>query len=103
MATSRISVNIDDDIKQKAQRILSEMGLDMTTAIDSFLRSLVRDKRLPSEIHIERTFQEAAYNEYINGELDKSMQEAMDPNTIWLTHEEMVASIDNRCKVRKSV
>ena len=103
MATTKISVNIDEDIRQKAQRILNEMGLDMTTAIDSFLRSLVREKRFPCEIHIGYTFQEAAYREYINEELDKSMQEAMDPNTNWLSHEEMVARMDYRRKVRKNV
>ena len=103
MATSRISINIDEDVKRNAQQILSEMGLDMTTAINSFLRSLVREKRFPCEIHMEPIFCEAACNEYISKELDKSLQEAMDPNTKWLSHEEIVARIDCRNKIRNNV
>jgi len=50
MATStmsRISVNIDEEIKLGAQKILNEIGLDLTAAIDSFLRTIVREERIP--------------------------------------------------------
>jgi addiction module RelB/DinJ family antitoxin len=37
MPTARISVNVDEKVKQNAQRILSDKGMDLTTAIDLFL------------------------------------------------------------------
>ena len=104
MATTvRVSVNIDEDIKQKAQRIFGEMGLDMTTAIDSFLRTVVREERIPYTIRTERAYQEAAHREYINVELDKSMLEAADPNTKWLSHEEMMSRMNERREARNHV
>ena len=91
--TARVSVNIDEDIKQKAQRIFGEMGLDMTTAIDSFLRTVVREERIPYAIRTERAYNEAVHWEYINAELDKSMLEAADPNVKRLSHADVMANL----------
>ena len=101
--TSRVSVNIDENIKQSAQRIFGEMGLDMTTAIDSFLRTVVREERIPYDIRTERAYREATHREYINRELDKSMVEAADPNTKWLSHDEIVAKMNERREARSRV
>ena len=99
--TARVSVNIDEDIKQQAQRIFGEMGLDMTTAINSFLRTVVREERIPYDIRTERAYRDAG--EYINAELDKSMLEAADPNTKWLPHGEMMNRINERREARSRV
>ena len=102
IATTRVSVNIDEDIKKKAQQIFSEMGLDMTTAIDSFLRTVVREERIPYDIRTERAYRRevAAHEAYINSELDKAMAEAADPNTKWLSHDEITTNIRKRREAR---
>ena len=102
MATTTISFSIDDDIKQNAQSILNEMGLDLTTVINSFLKSLVQERRLPFKMRMEHSFRNDACTDYINSELDKSMQEATDPGTKWLTHDEVVDRMEYRRKVRTS-
>ena len=101
--TARVSVNIDENIKQSAQRIFNEMGLDMTTAIDSFLRTVVREERIPYDIRTERAYRMAAHQEYINAELDKSMLEAANPNTNWLSHDEMMGRMNKRREARNCV
>ena len=105
IATTRVSVNINEDVKQKAQQIFSEMGLDMTSAIDSFLRTVVREERIPYEIRTERAYRrEVAINEaYINSELDKAMAEAADPDIKWLSHNEITANIRKRREARSGV
>jgi addiction module RelB/DinJ family antitoxin len=103
MASTRISVNIDEDVKQGAQRVLSEIGMDMTTAIDSFLRALVREERIPFDLRTAKAYREAAHREYINAELDKSMLEAADPNTKWLSRNEMKSRLAKRREVRSRV
>ena len=35
IATTRISVNVEEEVKLGAQRVLSEIGMDLTTAINS--------------------------------------------------------------------
>ena len=79
------------------------MGLNMTTATDSFLRTIVREERIPYDIRTERAYRETAHREYINRELDKSMLEAADLNTKWLSPEDIVARINERRKVRSLV
>ena len=103
ISTARISVNVDEELKQKAQRILDEMGLDLTTAIDTFLRTVVREGRIPYELRTERAFREAAHREYIRAELERSVREASDPNTVWLTHDEVMAKIAQRQEARTRV
>ena len=38
MATTNLNIRIDKDVKEQADRIFSELGLNMTTAINMFLR-----------------------------------------------------------------
>ena len=100
---SRISMNIDEDIKRNAQRVFSEMGLDLSTAIELFLRTAVREERIPFDIRTERAYHDAAHQAYINAELDKSMLEAADPDTKWLSHDEMKAHLAERREARRCV
>jgi len=101
MSTARISVNVDEDIKQGAQKVLAEMGLDLTTAIDSFLRTIVREERIPYELRTEKAFREAAHREYVRAELEKSIIEANNPDTVRLTHNEVMARMAKRREARQ--
>jgi DNA-damage-inducible protein J len=47
MSTSNINIRTDSDIKSQAQQIFETLGLDMTTAINLFLRQTVRERDLP--------------------------------------------------------
>jgi addiction module RelB/DinJ family antitoxin len=62
--------------------VFSEIGMDMTTAIDSFLRTVAREGRIPFDLRTERACREAVRKEYIRAELEKSKLEASDPNTV---------------------
>ena len=101
--TTRISVNIDEEIKLKAQKIFNEMGLDMTTAINSFLRTVVREERIPYDICTERAYLEATHRVFINTALDESLLEANDPKAIRYTHKEVMANLRKQREARKHV
>ncbi len=47
---AQISLRVDDEIKHKAEKILDEIGLSMSTAINIFLKTVVRENRIPFEI-----------------------------------------------------
>lgn len=49
MAIIKAEFFIDSDLKEQAESVLKELGLDMSVAIDIFLRRCVSDKRLPLE------------------------------------------------------
>jgi len=100
MSTARISVNVDERVKHDAQQVFGEIGMDMTTAIDLFLRTAIREGRIPFSLQTERAYRESAHNAYIKAELEKSIQEATDPGTIWLSHEELMANMAKRREAR---
>ena len=100
MTTARISVNVDGDIKQNAQKILSEIGMDLTTAIDLLLRTIVREERIPFILQTEKSYRESVYAQYIQTELAKSKVEAADPDTNWASHGEVVAKLRGQREAR---
>jgi len=103
MEAARISVNVDSDIKKNAQRILGEIGMDLTTAINLLLRTIVREERIPFDLRTKNAYQMEAYNQYVNDELAKSITEANDPDTKWLSHDDMMAKLEHQRQTRSHV
>lgn len=56
----QVSFFIEEDIKNKAEEALKEMGLDMSTAITMFLVKVGREKRIPFEITTNDPFYSSA-------------------------------------------
>ena len=50
MATVNMSIRMDTELKKQADAMLSDMGLNMTTAMNMFLRQVVRQGKIPFEI-----------------------------------------------------
>ncbi len=47
MATSNINVRVDSEIKSMSTDILNSLGLDMTTAINIYLRKIIDSNGIP--------------------------------------------------------
>lgn len=52
MPNVSMNIRIDKDIKKQAQKLFSEFGLDMTTAINMFLRQAIREQKIPFELKL---------------------------------------------------
>ena len=50
MATTNINIRTDSELKSKAQSVLTDLGLDMSTAINVFLNQVVHKQAIPFEI-----------------------------------------------------
>ncbi len=50
--TSNVSFRIDTDIKNQADRLFSELGLNMTTAFNIFLRQAIREGSIPFNVTV---------------------------------------------------
>ena len=53
MTTSSLQVRIDSNLRQEAETLFSNAGLDMSSAIRLFLRQSVIRRRLPFEVITE--------------------------------------------------
>lgn len=47
---SAINVNVDSDIKEQANNLFTSLGLNMSTAINMFLRKAINDGGIPFEV-----------------------------------------------------
>lgn len=48
-----MTIRLDSSIKKEAQTSYSELGIDMTTAINVFLRQSIRSKGFPFDVNLE--------------------------------------------------
>ncbi len=51
--TTNISIRMDVELKKQAEQLFSELGLNMTTAFNIFLRQAVRQQRIPFDVALE--------------------------------------------------
>jgi DNA-damage-inducible protein J len=47
---AQISLRVDDDVKINAEKTFATIGISMSTAINVFLRTVAREKRIPFEL-----------------------------------------------------
>ena len=53
MATTNLNIRTDKDVKDQAEVIFNELGLNMTTAINMFLRTTIRENGIPFSLKLD--------------------------------------------------
>ena len=53
MSTTNLNIRTDKDIKDQAETIFNELGINMTTAINMFLRATIREYGIPFELKLD--------------------------------------------------
>ena len=56
--TTNISIRMDTDLKAEADALFSELGMNMTTAFNIFIRQAIREGGIPFAVKLERPNQE---------------------------------------------
>ena len=51
--TTNISIRMDVELKKQAEQLFSDLGMNMTTAFNIFLRQAVRQQRIPFDIALK--------------------------------------------------
>lgn len=50
MANINVTIRIDENLKEEADRLFDDLGLSFTTAINVFVKQSLREGRIPFEI-----------------------------------------------------
>ena len=73
-STTNISIRMDADLKAQADKLFSELGMNLSTAFNIFVRQSLREGRIPFDVSLNQP----------NAETIAAMQEAeriaKDPN-----------------------
>ena len=69
-ANTSMTIRMNSDVKQQAQQLFAELGMDMTTAINVFLRQAIQHRGLPFDVtlHTPNEVTLAAMESAENGE-----------------------------------
>ena len=74
MATTNLNIRTDKEIKEQAEQIFSDLGLNMTTAVNMFLRSIIRENGIPFDLKLE------VPNEVTAAAIEEGRRIASDPD-----------------------
>lgn len=58
MATTSVTIRMDENLKKQVETLFDEMGLNMTTAITMFAKAVVRQNKIPFEIAADPFYSE---------------------------------------------
>lgn len=53
-STTNISIRMDSDLKTQADALFSELGMNLSTAFNIFVRQSLREGRIPFEISLNQ-------------------------------------------------
>ncbi len=87
--TSQINVVVDTKTKNEAARILDDLGLSMSTAINIYLKQIIKNSGIPFEIKTREQFMEEneISDEYIMQKLKEAEKEMKLDNTTYTPEE----------------
>ena len=52
MAATNMNIRMDSEVKAQAQALFANFGLDMTTAVNMFLRQAIRERGIPFDLRM---------------------------------------------------
>jgi DNA-damage-inducible protein J len=84
MVGTTINIRTDRELKTQAQMLLNTLGIDMTTAINMFLRQVVTKKAIPFEISsqsnvgIESFYGVAKNKVWMSADFDEPLDELIE-------------------------
>jgi len=53
MPNTSMNIRMDSDVKKQAEKLFAEFGINMTTAINIFLRQSIRHQGFPFELKLD--------------------------------------------------
>ena len=66
---------VNKDVKEKAEKIFNELGLNMTSAVNIFLRTAIRERGIPFELKLD------VPNETTIAAIEEGRKMASDPSS----------------------
>ncbi len=59
MAQTSVNIRMDDNLKQQFNNLCDELGLSMSTAINIFAKTMVRQHGIPFEVSLDPFYSES--------------------------------------------
>ena len=86
MAQTLVNFRIDEKTKKEMEQICDELGMNVTTALNIFIKKMVREKRIPYDVSLDPFYSESNMKA-----LETSKNELEKANVVIKTLEELEA------------
>lgn len=67
-----ISIRVDDGLKEQAEKVMSEYGLNMSTTVNMLLKQIVREQAIPLSLGRENN-ENQLLKDLLAAQLDRAM------------------------------
>ena len=93
MATTTLTIHIDDDLKEKAETIFNAEGLNVVSALQKFIEKCVNDGKIPNDaLYSDPDFDdESFFSETNQAALDESIKQIEEGKVVIMTLDEVLA------------
>lgn len=54
MATVNVTIRMEENVKKEADSLFNDLGMNITTAINIFVKQALRERKIPFEISLTR-------------------------------------------------
>ena len=82
-----VTVRIDANVKKQSEQVLNEIGMNISTAFNIFMRKVARERRIPFELNLAEV--DPFFNEANLTRLALSKKQITEGNIIYKTAEEL--------------
>ena len=107
--TTSMNLRIDKELKQQAEELFANLGINMTTAINIFLRQSVRDQGIPFRVTTVKDYETipgfrgdaqnyGSYDIYVAEKLKESDQKVAEGKAKYYTADEIRAELEKILK-----
>ena len=90
MPTKTITVRVEEEVKNQAEAILDDIGINVTTLFNACLKAVVREQRVPFDMVSKE------YDRMVREKLEESLIVAADPTARRYSHEEIFAPLKKK-------
>jgi DNA-damage-inducible protein J len=71
MALRTINIRVDEKLKEKAESLFEDFGMNTTTAINIFLKAVVRERKIPFDIAASEPFYSESNMKHLKKSIDQ--------------------------------
>ncbi|MCL1807318.1 MAG: type II toxin-antitoxin system RelB/DinJ family antitoxin [Oscillospiraceae bacterium] len=90
--TTNLNIRIDKELKEQAEVFFNELGLNMTSAFNVFVRQSLRQGKIPFELSVNTN--EGSHRQYILRELQKTKETAKQTDAVWHSEENVLKMLE---------
>ncbi len=88
MESLNLNVRVDANDKKRFEQFCSSVGMNVSTAVNMFIKAVLREQKLPFEVRAN-TFDDTVYEKLRNAELE------MNDNSKRYSKEDVLESMNN--------